>query len=154
MLARRDNANLRRWSDPMFGMLDSMRELQNSMAGLFGDLSLGAAGAEAVPRINAYRQGEDMVIECSMPGVKKDDVDISLENDILTLRGRTHENKDVKEEQYHIREMREGSFQRSLQLPFDVDPEKVNAKFEDGMLRVTVTPSERSKRRSIKVNVE
>lgn len=157
MLARRETRPLRTFSDPMLGMLDSMRDLQQSFSGLFSDLWQGAPNlgvATTIAPINAYRKGDDFMVECSLPGVKKDDVDIRIENDILTIRGEVREKEEIKEEHYHLREIRQGIIQRSLRLPFEVETEKVQASFRDGMLSVTLHQSEKAKTRGVKVPVQ
>lgn len=147
---------MRTYSDPMLGILDSMRELQQSVSGLFSDLWQGGgiAGYEAVAPINAYRQGDEYVVECSLPGVKKDDVEIHIENDILTIRGNVREKTEVKEDSYQLREIRQGSYQRSLRLPFEVEADKVQATFTDGIVNVTLHPTEKAKQRGVKVPLQ
>lgn len=140
----------------MLGMLDSMRDLQQSMSGLFSDLWQGVPnlGVEtSIAPINAYRKGDDFIVECSMPGVKKEDVDVNVENDILTIRGNVREKEEIKEENYHLREIRQGMVQRSIRLPFEVEPDKIDAIFHDGLLNITLHPTEKAKRRGVKVQV-
>lgn len=158
MLARRERGGLRQLSDPFVSMMESMRDLQNNMTSLFGDLWRGdwteGAPTTWAPSIDMYREGDNYVVECSVPGVRKEDVDITLDDNILNIRGHMRKSEEVKEENYHMREMRRGMFQRSVQLPDEIDPNKVSARIDNGLLRVTLTPTEQTKRRQLKVNVE
>jgi len=90
------------------------------------------------PAIDAFSRGGNLVIRAELPGVKQEDVDITLSNGVLTISGQS---KDEHEEQrggYYVRERRTGSFRRSVTLPEGTDESKVHARFENGVLEVTV----------------
>jgi HSP20 family protein len=88
-----------------------------------------------------------------MPGVKPEDVKVTVEGDTLTIRGTYQHPADRAESGYVLQELREGEFCRSLTLPGEIRPEGVQAKFEDGLLRVSVLRSEAQKPRQIEVKV-
>jgi HSP20 family protein len=94
---------------------------------------------------NAY------IVKASMPGVKPEDVEVTLQNNMLTIKGEAKEDKEFKEENYHVRERRYGSFMRSLSLPAIVKADKIEAKHEDGVLVVRLPKSEVDKPKKIAV---
>lgn len=90
------------------------------------------------PAIDAFSRDGDLVIRAELPGVKQEDVDITVANGLLTISGRS---KDEHEEQhggYYVRERHRGSFRRSVTLPEGIDESKIHARFTDGVLEVTV----------------
>jgi HSP20 family protein len=96
------------------------------------------AATEWAPALDALTKDSDLVIRAELPGVKPEDVDISLHDNVLTISG---ERKDEQEEErggYHIRERRYGSFRRSVALPEGIDESKISARYEDGVLEVRV----------------
>ena len=95
------------------------------------------AVTEWAPAVDALTKDSDLVIRAELPGVKHEDVDISLHDNVLTISG---ERRDEQEERsgYHISERRYGSFRRSLALPEGIDESKISARYEDGVLEVTV----------------
>jgi HSP20 family protein len=101
--------------------------------------------------IDVYETPEEMVVKAAIPGVEPGDVDISVEEDVLTIRGESRHEEEVKEDSYLRRELRFGSFQRSLRLPPTVDPEKATASFENGLLKLTLPKKPEAKARSIKI---
>jgi HSP20 family protein len=91
------------------------------------------------------------IVKASMPGVKPEDVEVTLQNNMLTIKGEAKEDKEIKEADYHVRERRYGSFMRSLSLPATVKAEKIEAKHEDGVLVVRLPKSEADKPKKIAV---
>jgi HSP20 family protein len=94
---------------------------------------------------NAY------IVKASLPGVKPEDVEVTLQNNVLTLKGETKADKEIKEERYHLRERSFGSFMRSLTLPANVKAEQIEAKHEDGVLIVRLPKMEEDKPKKIAV---
>jgi len=90
------------------------------------------------PATDVITRDNDLVLRMELPGVKKDDVDIRLSDGVLTVSGKRKEENEDQREGYHSREIRYGYFQRSMRLPEGTDSSKVHAKFEDGVLEVTV----------------
>ncbi len=89
-----------------------------------------------VPRVDVYEQNGDLIAKVELPGIKKDDVDISLEGGNLIIQGERKQESEVKEENYYRMERSSGAFYRSLPVPDDVKPEQVEASFADGVLEV------------------
>jgi HSP20 family protein len=90
------------------------------------------------PAIDVVQRDEDLVIRAELPGVKPEDVDITIQNRILTISGKLEEEREDERRGYLVRERRYGTFQRSLQLPQDVDEDQINARVENGVLEITI----------------
>lgn len=105
-----------------------------------------------VPSIDVVDRENDVVVKAEVPGVDKKDLDISVGEDSVTIKGETR--KETKEEKgdYYRREISSGSFSRTVALPATVDGAKAKANFQDGMLELTIPKVEKAKRHSIKVD--
>jgi HSP20 family protein len=109
--------------------------------------------AEWAPKVDVYEDSEALRIHAELPGVKKDDVKISVRDGMLTLRGeRKFENEDKKENYYRL-ERSYGSFLRSFTLPNTVDADKIHAAMKDGVLELTIPKKPEAKPKEIKVEV-
>ena len=93
---------------------------------------------EWVPSIDVLSKDGDLVVRAELPGVKQEDVDITLHERVLTLSGERKAEQEEERGGYYVRERRYGSFSRSLTLPEGIDESKVHARYEDGVLEVTV----------------
>ena len=116
----------------------------------WGDLTSRLEGVR--PKVDLIDRDHDIVIKAELPGVNKDDIDISVTHNSVTICGETsHEEKEEKGD-YFRREMTRGSFSRRLSLPSDVDETKAKAEFKDGVLELTLPKVEKAKRRKIKIS--
>jgi HSP20 family protein len=97
-----------------------------------------------VPKVDVSESDKEIQIVAELPGLKQEDVDLSLADDVLTIRGETQESREEREKQYHLTERSYGRFERSFQLPDSVDRERIAAKFENGLLTVTLPKSEKA----------
>ena len=123
-----------------------IRRLQEEME----RLTRSATAPQGFPAINVFAHQDGIVITAEVPGVKEDELDISVQRDTVTLRG---ERQDQTEAQgYHRRERRSGPFGRTFSLPFQVDPERVEAKLRNGILTVTLHRHEHDKPKRIRVS--
>jgi len=125
------------------------RRLQRDMNRLFGNSN--GWNAREYPALNLWRSDEDMVLTAEIPGVEADDLDISVHDNTLTLRGSRPADTLQEGETYHRQERGSGSFVRSVQLPFEVDANKVEARLEKGTLRLTLPRAEADKPKKIEV---
>ena len=114
----------------------------------------GLLEGEWAPSIDVAETDNEVVVTAELPGVKQDDVDITITDDVLTLKGEKKEEKEVKEKNYHRIERSYGSFQRSVSLPAGVQADKAKATYKDGVLHITVPTAEEAKPKQIKINVE
>ncbi len=107
-----------------------------------------------MPPVDIYQTGEhELVLKAELPDMERDNIDINIENFVLTIKGEKKASTDVKDEQYHHVERRYGSFSRSFSLPQTVDPNRVSAEYKNGMLTVKLPMREEAKPRTIKVDV-
>lgn len=93
------------------------------------------------------------IVKASLPGIKADDVELTLEDNVLTVKGETKSDETIDEAQYHVRERRYGSFSRSIRFPVLVKSEGVQANFEDGVLTLNVPKAEEVKPKRIEIKV-
>lgn len=101
--------------------------------------------------IDVYQTPGEIIIKSTIAGVKPENIDISINNDMLTIRGHRSMDKKIKEENYLYRECYWGSFSRSIILPVEVEGEKIEAELENGVLTVTLPKAKNAKEISIKV---
>ena len=142
-------SNLTRW-EPMREMMT----LREAMDRLFDDaftrpLSMG--GVSLSPAIDLYQTADDVVVKASLPGLKAEDVHISISSEVLTLSGEFSAENEQKDATYHIHERRFGTFERSLRLPTDVQSDKAKAEFEAGILTITLPKAEAVKPKIINI---
>jgi HSP20 family protein len=101
--------------------------------------------------VDVYQDKDNVIVETEIPGVKSDDIDITVENDVLTISGNKQEKKEVKKEDYYRKEMRCGSFSRSVILPMQVKSSEAKANFKDGVLKITLPKADEIKSKKIKI---
>ena len=104
--------------------------------------------------IDMYREDGNLVVKVEVPGVKPEELDITVKDNVLNIGGETQAEEEVKRENYIRRERRYGSFRRSVVLPAEAEGNKAEATFEDGILTVTVPLAEEAKSESIRVEVK
>ena len=107
-----------------------------------------------MPPVDIFQAGDhELVLKAELPDMNRDDIDINIENFVLTIKGEKKASDEVKDEQSHHVERRYGSFSRSFSLPQTVDPNRVSAEYKQGVLTVKLPLREEAKPRSIKVDV-
>ncbi|RMH33634.1 MAG: Hsp20/alpha crystallin family protein [Nitrospirae bacterium] len=147
---------LTRW-DPF----KELEDLQNRISRLFGRAPVRREGgkeeairvAEWAPLVDISEDDKEYLIKAELPEVKKEDVHVSVQNDVLTISGERKYEKEEKKKKYHRIERAYGSFARSFTLPEDADPEKISAEYKDGVLYVHIAKSEKAKPKAIEVKV-
>lgn len=141
------------WPSDLFGMQREMnRMFDNYFHGT--DLSEDASLAAWSPAVDITEQDNEYIVKVELPGVNKDDVKITLESNILTIRGEKKQEKETKKENYHRVERSYGSFQRSFNLPTSVKSDKIDAAYNDGILTVSLPKAEEAKPKQIEVKVK
>ncbi len=103
------------------------------------------------PTIDMYDKKDEIVVKAEIPGVEKDNINISLTDNALTIKGEIKKEEDVKEEDYYYSERSYGSFARTLSFPAKVQTDKVKASFKDGILEIHLPKAEETKPNEIKV---
>jgi HSP20 family protein len=101
--------------------------------------------------LDVYESDDEVTVRTSIPGVNPDDIDISVLGATLTIKGEKSEDREKKKGNYHLRERHYGAFQRSVNLPSQVNVDKAKAEFKDGVLILTLPKIEAAKPKSIKV---
>lgn len=141
------------WNNP-FAEFDRMRKDMDALSNhVFGrTASTGHAGSGVFPLLNVTENKDNYFIRAELPGIKPTDLDIQIAGNKLTLSGARNLSAEGEEAKYHRREREAGKFSRILELPEDVDPEKVAAKSENGVLTVTIPKAEKTKPRQITIN--
>jgi HSP20 family protein len=113
-----------------------------------------SAPASWVPPVDIFQTGDhEIVLNAELPDMAREDIDINVENFVLTIKGEKKASNDVKTEQYRHVERRYGSFSRSFSLPQTVDPSRVSAEYKNGVLAVRLPLREDARPRSVKVEV-
>jgi HSP20 family protein len=149
-----------RWgpSTDLFRDLDTMQKRMNHM---FGDIfgSREGTGDELTfsswnPAVDVVEREDNFIIEAELPGIKKEDIHISFVNEMLTIRGEKKVEKEEKKKNYHRSERSYGSFSRTFNFPGNVKADKVDAEFNNGVLKVIVPKSEEAKPKQIEVKVK
>jgi HSP20 family protein len=134
--------------------------LQDRMNRLFND-SYGSRGGDEsllnrgawTPAVDIYEVDGALVLKAELPDVNRDDIDVHVENNTLTLRGERKVDQEIKQENFHRVERAYGTFVRQFSLPATVDGAKISADYRNGVLTVTLPVREEAKPRSIKINV-
>lgn len=110
-----------------------------------------ALGGTWAPAVDIYEQDNNIVIKAELPGLDPKDVDIRLDNSVLTIKGERKLDNEVKKENYHRVERSYGGFTRSFTLPNTVDANNIKAEFKDGVLRITLPKREEAKPKQIQI---
>ena len=129
------------------------RLLEGSLSGFMGNMGLFGGWS---PAIDVYQDKDKVYVRAELPGMKREEIDVSLHDGVLTISGevkREHEEKDRKSDTYR-EERYYGRFHRSVTLPADVDPNKVSAVYRDGILEIELPKAETAKPKQIEVKVE
>ena len=105
------------------------------------------------PAIDVYETKEEVVIEAPLAGINPEDVKISIENDVLAIKGEAQKESEVDEKNYYRKEIHSGSFFRSVVLPAHVISDKARAESKEGMLKITIPKAPETKSKTIKVEI-
>jgi len=142
-------SNLTRW-EPMREMMT----LREAMDRLFDDAftrPLSLSGVSAMPNLDVVETNDEIIVKASLPGLKPEDVQITVTGDTLSLRGEFKQETENGDATYHIRERRSGSFERTISLPVAVQTDKAKADFENGILKISLPKSEAVKPKTITI---
>jgi HSP20 family protein len=147
-----------RYSDPFSALRAEMDSLFDSFMGglpafprMFG--TSGDRAFALTPHMDVKETDKEIVVEAELPGIDEKDLSLALQDGVLTIRGEKKHEHDEEKENYRLMERRYGSFQRSMRLPDSVDEEKVEASFNNGVLKVSLPkrPEAVGKQRTIAI---
>ena len=132
--------------------------LREAMDHLFDESFLAPFGSRfpgfdmvGAPAVDVAETDSDVIVTATVPGIKPDDLKITLTGDLLEISGETRSEIERKDATYHVRERRQGSFSRTLILPTTVLADKAQTEFEDGVLTLTLPKAEEARRKTITV---
>jgi HSP20 family protein len=148
-LPRRAVMTVQRW-DPFM----EIRRLEDRLGRMWGRTPFAMTGEVeewSVPLDMREHDGQ-VVIEASVPGVNPDQLDVSIEDGVLTIKGETKSEREEQTENYLLKERRAGAFYRAVRLPESVDPEQAESHYEDGILKITLPKMPEKQPRRIKVD--
>ncbi len=138
----------RRGRNP-WSVFEELDELHNALTG--GPATHERMGTILSPRMNAWEEGDKLFVEVELPGVSRDDIDISIVDNELTVSGKTEEKEVKKEATYHRRERRSCEFSRTVTLPYKPESDNVTAVSENGVLTISIPRPKETKPRKITV---
>ncbi|MBZ5509284.1 MAG: Hsp20/alpha crystallin family protein [Acidobacteriia bacterium] len=144
--------------DPFFeltSLQDRMNQLFSQAFGGFEGLGLEQplTSANFLPPVDISEDEHNITLQAEIPGIKEEDLNITLENNVLTINGERKFKEEEKKENFHRVERRYGKFTRSFTLPASVDSQNVNATFENGVLNITLPKREEFKPKQITIGV-
>lgn len=133
-----------------------LRHIRDEMDRLIGSAFGRGEGEEAgqmgwSPETDMVERPDEYVVTAELPGMRREDVRVEMQDHALVIRGEKREEEERREGRRHLLERRFGSFTRSITLPESVDPARIHAKFEHGVLRVTLPKSEERRGREVKI---
>ncbi len=106
------------------------------------------------PTVDLYEEKDDIVVKAELPGLEKEDIEVNLSDNRLTIRGEKKQEEEVKRENYYRSERSYGSFSRTLELPREVQTDKVKAAFKNGILEIRLPKTEEAKKKETKIKVD
>jgi HSP20 family protein len=139
--------------EPMREMVRMSDAMDRLFENIYGQ-NIGENDLFGSPTVDMYQTENDVVVKASLPGMKADDIQISVVNEVLNLRGEISSEEEVKGTSYHLRERRAGKFSRSIPLPSPVEPDKARAEFENGVLTLTLPKAEETRPKTISVKAK
>lgn len=144
--------------DPMLREMTAWRSamdrLFNEMLSEFAEPRAGYEQTAWALALDVAEKDDAFIVKASLPGVNPDDLEITLTDNVLTIKGEIKEDKDFEEGQWHLRERRYGAFQRSITLPTPVDGNKIDATYKDGVITLHVPKVEEVKPKRITVKAK
>lgn len=145
--------------EPTFDLIEDLSGFEKEMNRLFdvpfpNPYQGGHVKSLIVPAVDIIEEKDQIKVKAELPGMKKEEISVNLENDILSITGEKKEEKEVKEKNYVRSERYYGTFHRSFSLPSTVDAHKVNAVYKEGVLEITLHKKEGAKPKHIKVDIK
>ena len=109
---------------------------------------------ELSPAVDVFEKGENIVVKVELPGVRQEDIDISVVDDVLTIKGEKKEEPGVKDADYYRTELNYGNFFRTINLPATVDTQSIDAVYDDGIVRIALPIAHGSKPKKVPIKVK
>lgn len=150
----RKRSTIRRWEDPFRSLIDEMESIWDRFVSNFDIEPWEGRAGYFSPRVDFTENDKEYLIKAELPGLEEKDVEVLLEDDAITIRGEKKEEKEEKGKDYYYRERRFGSFSRTLPLPDNIDRDKIEAKFKNGLLTLRLPKTKESSRNVKKIEVK
>lgn len=131
---------------------DNYFDDMDKMISEFMPISRGNKGF--MPAVDMYEDNDNVVVETQLAGIDLEKIDISIENDVLCIKGEGEKKTEVEEKNYYRKEIRRGNFYRSIPLPTRVDGDKASAVAEEGILKIYIPKASEAKPKSIKIKTK
>ncbi len=146
--------SLARWEP-----FSELRRMREDMDKLFGSMAIPSifAPMEAVracPAVDVLEKDNSIIVRAEVPGLKKEDIEVTATEDSISLRGEFKREEEAKEEGYFRREMRSGRFFRTIPMPSAINRDQVRASFRDGILEITAPKAEEAQARETKIEIQ
>ncbi len=147
---------LMKWEPtPFKGIADLKKEMDRIFDSFFGErLPFVKEEFEFAPSVDVSETENEIIVKATVPGVDKKDLNITLTEGSITIKGEVKKEKEEKKKNYYRQEISYGSFSRTIPLPVEVKTEDAKASLKDGVLEVVLPKSEKAKTKEIKINVE
>ena len=145
------------WWDPFRDLetiQNEMNKLFDSSLVRFGDRNAGLLDGAWSPAIDVYDSKDNVMVKADIPGMSKDEIDVSVRNDTLMIKGEKKHEKETNEKDYVKTERFYGAFNRALRLPSEVDASRVEATYKNGVLELILPKKEESKPKQITIDVK
>ncbi|HEY7556266.1 MAG TPA: Hsp20/alpha crystallin family protein [Candidatus Binatia bacterium] len=149
---RRPFADLTRWEREMDRMMDDF--FGRRMRPWWPERWLRRDSEITTPALDVYEEKDEVVVKAELPGMDKNDIEVNISDSELTLKGEKKKEEKIEDEDYYRCERSYGAFVRSVDLPADVQPDKVKASFKNGILEIRMPKTEEAKTKEIKIKVE
>ena len=126
-----------------------------SLPSLFGKdrFALPSFGLR-MPSLDLYEEKDDIVAKADIPGLSKEDIEVTMSGDVLTIKGEKKKEEEVKEKDYYRRERSYGAFARSVELPCEIKGDQIKASFKDGVLEIRCPKTDEAKKKSVTVKID
>ncbi len=145
------------WWDP-FADLERIQSEMNRMFNLSlaqqGSRNAGLLEGAWSPAVDIHDSKHNILVKADIPGLTKDDIEVTVQGDVLIIKGEKKQDKEIKEKNYVRTERFYGSFQRSIRLPSEVKVDKVEATYKNGVLELVLPKSEKAKPKQIKLDIK
>ena len=142
-------ANLTRW-DPFREMMTWRNAMDRMFEDTFGGIEPFQGNNLGIP-LDIVENEDNYVVKASLPGINPDDLEITYNNNVLTLQGEVKDEREVDQQRYHLRERRYGAFSRSISLPATIKADEIDAHYDAGVLTLTLPKAEEARPKRISV---
>ncbi|MEM5948340.1 Hsp20/alpha crystallin family protein [Spirochaetia bacterium 38H-sp] len=137
-----------------FTDLEKIQDEINRVFDLVWPESTGLFDRPMVPTMDVVETDNEVIVSCDLPGVTEKDIDITLTNNVLTIKGEKKEEEEKKDKNYYRKESWSGAFQRTISLPDSIDANKVKAELKNGVLTINIAKQEEKKPKKIAVQIK